>query len=78
MQKLKEKDGVAEARRIIGQIEQETGYGRAVSRLRNHLGATDSDQTDAIEKWGTRIGRGIGFIATIILFILFVRYLVST
>lgn len=77
MPKRNKKDDIAESRRIIGQIEQESGYDRAVSRLRNHLSATDADQTDAIETWGTRIGRGLGFFVTILLVILFIRYLVS-
>jgi hypothetical protein len=77
MQKRHRNDDAAESRRILGQIEQETGYDRAVNRLRNHLSATDADQSDAIETWGTRIGRGIGLVATVVLFVLFVRYLVS-
>lgn len=77
MANRKETDDLAESRRILGQIEQQTTYGRAANRLRNHLSAADADQTDAIETWGTRAGRAIGFILTIVLFLLFVRYLFS-
>ena len=77
MTNRKEPEEVAESRRILGQIEQETTYGRAANRLRNHLSATDADQSDAIETWGTRVGRALGFVLTIVLFLLFIRYLFS-
>lgn len=70
-------DRLAESRRILGQIEQESGYGRATRRLRNHLGAADADQDDRIETWGTRIGRAIGFGATIVIILFFIRYMLS-
>jgi len=70
----KNSEDVAESRRILGQIEEESGYAR---RLKNHLNAADADQNDRIETWGTRIGRTIGFIATIVIILLFIRYLVS-
>ena len=31
--------------------------------LRRHFSATDADQTDAAELWGTRIGRGLAAFA---------------
>ncbi|MGC4024942.1 MAG: hypothetical protein QM744_07170 [Mesorhizobium sp.] len=67
-------DDPAESRRILGQIEQESGYAR---RLKNHLNAADADQDDRIETWGTRIGRTIGFITTIVIILLFIRYMIS-
>lgn len=75
MRAHKKNDDPAESRRILGQIEQESGY---VRRLGNHLNAADVDQSDRIETWGTRIGRAIGFIATIVIILLFIRYMVST
>lgn len=77
MAKRSAKDDVVESRRIIGQIQQESGHRRPVERLRNHLGAADADPSDPIETWGTRIGRGIGFVATVVLILMFIRYLAS-
>ncbi|MCO5064416.1 MAG: hypothetical protein M9924_08350 [Rhizobiaceae bacterium] len=77
MAKRKGNDDLAESRRIIGQIEQESGYGRAAGRLQAHLTAADADQSDAIETWGTRIGRAIGFVVTVVVIILFIRFLLS-
>ncbi|RFC68548.1 MULTISPECIES: hypothetical protein [Mesorhizobium] len=70
----KNNDDLAESRRILGQIEQEAGYAR---RLKNHLNAADADQDDRIETWGTRIGRTIGFLVTIAVILLFIRYMIS-
>ncbi|MBX3598740.1 MAG: hypothetical protein KF874_14315 [Rhizobiaceae bacterium] len=77
MAKQQKNDELAESRRILGQIEQETTYGRAAQKLRNHLGAADADQNDVIETWGTRIGRIIGFLFTIAIILFFIRYLIS-
>lgn len=74
MAKRTGKDDTAESRRILGQIEQESGY---VGRLRNHLNAADVDQSDKIDTWGTRIGRTIGFIVTVAIIVLFIRFLFS-
>lgn len=48
---------------------------RMAKRAGDRLNASDIDQDDAIEIWGTRIGRGLGLIAFIALSIyLFVVY----
>ena len=40
---------------------------RGADRVRGHLGASDADQTDAIEVWGTRIGRALGLVVFVAL-----------
>lgn len=47
---------------------------RLADRARGHLSAADKDEDDAIEVWGSRIGRGLGAIFAIGLVI----YLVAT
>ncbi|MFH1797093.1 MAG: hypothetical protein ABIK36_21185 [Pseudomonadota bacterium] len=63
-------DSELEARRILDRVEKESSadaslIGRGTNRLRGHLSADDVDQTDKIEVWGTRVGRGIGFLITL-------------
>lgn len=63
-------DSELEARRILDRVEKESSadaslIGRGTDRLRSHLSAGDVDQTDRIEVWGTRVGRGIGFLITL-------------
>lgn len=43
--------------------------------LRGHFSAEDADQDDAIEVWGTRIGRGLAAIAFVVLAIWLFGYL---
>lgn len=57
-----------ESRRILERMSRESdiagGFAtRQADRLRNHLSATDAEQDDAIEVWGTRIGRIIALAA---------------
>ncbi len=40
---------------------------RSTDGLRRHFSATDADQTDSAELWGTRIGRGLAAIAFVAL-----------
>ena len=52
------------ARRILDRVSRESDIAggfvaQQTDRLRDHLSATDADQNDAIEVWGTRIGRAI-------------------
>ena len=64
-----------EARRIMDRIERETDPGgttiasRSVQRAADHFSARDRDQDDAIELWGTRLGRVIGLVLTIALLV---------
>ena len=56
----------AEARRILDRISRESDGGslltRATSRLRRHVTAKDAEAEDAVDYWGTRIGRILGLI----------------
>ncbi|PYE87993.1 hypothetical protein C7477_10935 [Phyllobacterium leguminum] len=68
MQEQKNNDeGQAEARRILDRINRESDpdhgmVARGFERAKNHLSAADADQADAIEVWGTRIGRVLGLV----------------
>jgi hypothetical protein len=63
----------AESRRILDRVAREADssglalVGRTVERTRSHLSAADADGNDWAELWGTRIGRAIGAVLTIIL-----------
>lgn len=50
----------AESETIVGST-----FVRMADRARNHLSAADKDETDQIEVWGTRIGRGLGVLFAI-------------
>ena len=69
-----------QSRRILDRIAKESEAGgrspvaRGAERVRGHLGASDADQTDAIEVWGTRIGRVLG----LVLFVVLVGWLLLT
>lgn len=57
-----------ESRRILERMSRESDpsqgmVSRGADRLRGHLNANDADQNDRIEVIGTRIGRGIAFVA---------------
>lgn len=62
-----------EARRDLKRLSEEGGLFstptlKAKTRsLRGHFAASDADQEDAIEVWGTRIGRGLAALAFIAL-----------
>ncbi len=60
-----------ESRRILDRIERETaGAGNTiVTRAKGHFAAEDADATDPIEVWGTRIGRFLGLLVLIAMFI---------
>lgn len=57
-----------ESRRILERMQAQTDGGammavqRTAKRGQDHLAASDADQTDRIEVWGTRIGRGISLL----------------
>jgi len=71
---MKENDRqVRDARRELERLKEEGGLfatptmkSRAQS-VRGHFAATDADQNDAVEVWGTRIGRGLGAVALVLL-----------
>jgi hypothetical protein len=70
-----------ESKRILDRLESETEnsglLGGAAKRLESHLGAKDADQNDWAEVWGSRIGRSIGAVVVIILFLYLWNYLMS-
>lgn len=72
----KRKEAFDTLRRV--QTDSETIAGstfvRLADRARDHLSAADKGEEDAIEVWGSRIGRGLGAIFAIGLVI----YLVAT
>lgn len=69
-----------ESRRILERVAHDSSGGlagtsvmaRVVARSRSHLSAGDADQDDAIEVWGTRIGRvlGLAFVAGLAVWII--------
>lgn len=70
-----------ESRRIIERMKQEGESGgvsflaRTAQSVHDHVTATDADQSDRIEYWGTRIGRTIGLLAVVIIMAWFLSYL---
>ena len=70
-----------EAREALARLSDQSdtigssAMARAADRARNHFGAADTDPDDALELWGSRIGRGLGLVAFIGLAVyLFVAY----
>ena len=61
-------DRHAESRRILDRVTREAHsgsfglFGRGVEKARRHVVASDADQDDWVELWGTRIGRSIGLL----------------
>lgn len=76
-------DGETESRRILDRIDKESATGgqgflaRRADRARDHLTGADVDPDDRIEIWGTRIGRGLGLIITIVLVLWLVVYIMG-
>ncbi|MGO4447859.1 hypothetical protein AB4Y96_02950 [Phyllobacterium sp. TAF24] len=71
----KERQTVTESKRILERISRETNPGgksaveRTVNRTKGHFTAEDADAADPIEIWGTRIGRVLGLLVLIAMFI---------
>ena len=69
-----------EAKRIISRVELESetvgssSLARSAQKTRDHFSGKDADPDDPIEKWGTRIGRGLSVIIVVAL----VSYLYNT
>ena len=74
---MEERDRQArEARRELERLKEEGGLfatptmkSKARS-VRGHFAASDADQSDPIEVWGARIGRGLGAVALVLLAVL--------
>ena len=60
-----------ESQRILDRIERETAvHGNSIlTRTKRHFSAEDADSADSIEVWGTRIGRLLGLLVLIAMFI---------
>lgn len=82
-----DEQNLRESQRILRHVSQEAEaggpsvIGRAASRARNHLAASDVDQEDDVDRddwaeyWGTRIGRTIGTIFLVGMVMWLVLYL---
>ena len=70
-----------ESRRILDRVSREAGSGMptflsdASQRLRDHVAAVNATQGDPIEYWGTRVGRGLGFVISLVLIVGLLIYL---
>lgn len=71
----------AESRRILDRVAREAGSDTAsmldssARRAGDHIAAQDADHDDRIELWGTRIGRLLGLVITLGLFVWLISYL---
>lgn len=54
-----DQEAEAESRRILDRVGRESEGSSMMTRMRDHVAATDAEQNDPIELWGTRIGRAI-------------------
>ncbi len=70
-----------EARRELARLKEEGGLFATPAMksrtrsIRGHFAASDADQKDAIEVWGTRVGRGLGAVALVFLVVWLVIHL---
>lgn len=70
-----------ESKRIIDRVSREAGSDansflrRSARRTRDHMAAQDADQDDWAELWGTRIGRLLGGVVTVLLLCWLAAYL---
>lgn len=66
-----DEDRQRESKRILAHMQAQTEGGtmaavqRTAKRGRDHFAATDANEADPIEIWGTRIGRGISLIVIV-------------
>jgi hypothetical protein len=60
-----------ESRRILERVSRESAAGgmSVVERAKGHFSAKDADAGDSVEVWGTRIGRFLGLLVLIAMFI---------
>jgi hypothetical protein len=71
----KERQTVTESARILERVNHESNAGsgtvidRTVARTKGHFTAQDADASDPIEIWGTRIGRFLGLLVLLAMFI---------
>lgn len=68
----RDRDRERESRRILDRMARESDpsgslAARTARRVRDHVEASDADQDDRIELWGTRIGRVLGLVLLVVL-----------
>ena len=74
------KEKVQEAERALKRVSAESetvgssSLARIAEKSRAHFSADDANQSDSVELWGSRIGRGLG----LVFFIALIIYLVIT
>ncbi|WP_274627359.1 hypothetical protein [Arvimicrobium flavum] len=72
--------GREESKRILDRVSREVDSSsllmRASDRVRRHVTAKDGEAEDAIERWGMRIGRGLGLILVVAVVIWLVLFLI--
>ena len=79
----KESDRQRESRQILERVSRETdssgfaNLGSAVEAVRRRVEAGTPPEVDPIEYWGTRIGRGLGFLITGVIVLWLVAYLLG-
>ncbi len=70
---MKDDERVRAAKRDLERLAGDGGVSASPARkskfnsVKGHFTATDADQTDGAELWGTRIARGLAVIAFIVL-----------
>ncbi len=76
-----DEDAQREARAILQRVQRETEpqVGAATERMirdgAGHFLGRDADPADRVEVWGTRIGRGLGLVAFVVLAVWLVQSL---
>lgn len=74
-------DGRKESQRILDRVAREselsTPVFRIARRARDHASASDVDQEDWAELWGTRIGRAFAFVIVLVILAWLIFYLLG-
>ena len=73
LNRIDKRESGTESRRILDRVNHETASGglSVIERTKGHFSAEDADAADPIEIWGTRIGRFLGLLVLIAMFIWF-------
>lgn len=70
-----------ESERVLERVSTESevvgtsSFVRQANKVRDHLTGADGDQTDPVEMWAKRFGRGLSIVAFILLAVWLVNYL---
>jgi hypothetical protein len=71
----KDQDDIRESRRILDRVSREAEAGapailsQTARKIRDHVSTVNAEQSDPIDYWGTRIGRGLGLVITVALIV---------